>query len=356
MQPSGDSGDSSSEEEESSGQDDDSTVAEELAYLRQVQKSTPAMSRSTDLQQHRVISQQQQQQQQKMRHWHDRSSSRASSQSGHMSMMTAPSELRRLSQTSQNSISNIRSLSAASGRSTMGLGIGTPISRRNMNRRKELYDDHFDDSVNPWSLHPSTHQYKVDEPPLANRQSSQQDMSALYRSPVSTSSSATATQQYTNEHRLGRADSQTAEQTVLGPATKRALEALQREIEVLNERINELRKELVDRDQSKRIVTVKKAPSATTTAADDEGWKWVFKVIIPLFFSKHIEFVFYGGNKINLGCSETCPNESDDRFCTSTRFIQKRKPRSLCYSWSNSKVFAKVQSSSLVRLIQTNKQ
>jgi hypothetical protein len=272
MQPSGDSGDSSSEEEETSELEDDSSVdAEELAYLREVQKATPSLSRSSDTPQRRPISRQQQQQ--KMRHWHDRSSSRASSQSGHMSMMTAPSELRRLSQTSQSS--NIRPLSVASGRSTMGLDMNMSIHRKNLNRGRELYDDHFDDSVNPWSLHPSARQYKAEEPSLPSGRSSQQDMSTLYRSPLSTSSSVTATQQYANEHRLGRV---TAEQTVLGPATKRALEALQREIEALNERIDGLRKELVDRDQSKRSDIVKKASS--TAADDDEGWKWVFKVNI----------------------------------------------------------------------------
>jgi hypothetical protein len=351
MQPSGDSGDSSSEEE-TSGQEDDSSVssvdAEELAYLREVQKATPVMSRSTDLQQRRTISRQQQQQ--KMRHWHDRSSSRASSQSGHMSMMTAPSELRRLSQAS--SLSNTRPLSIASGRSIVGVETSTPIGRRNMNRRRELYDDHFDDSVNPWSLHPSSRQYKVEEPSLPSGRSSQQDVSAIYRSPLSTSSSATATQQFADEHRLGRVNSQPTEQTVLGPATKRALEALQREIETLNERIDGLRKELADRDQSKRYGIVKKSSPA---AADDDGWKWVFKVNIgDAFYALKEEC----NNEIKklLGCSETCPNESDDSFCTFTHFIQKRKPHSLCYSWSNSKAFAQVQSSTLAWLIQTNKQ
>lgn len=271
MQPSGDSGDSSSEEEDATSQDESSigsAEAEEKAYLRQVQRSTPIMSRR-----------QPPPVQQKTR-WQERSSSRASSQSGRMSMMTAPTELRRLSISSSNS-NILRPLSAASGRS--GLEVNNNkrsiIQQQRSNNRRELYEDNFDDSVNPWVLHPSTRQYKTDQVPLMQQRDSQQDLSALYRSPMSTtSSSATATQQqYLSLNAQQQQQQQQHEQTVLGPATKRALEALQQEIESLNERINGLRKELIARDAistSKKLVKPKNASSN----GDEDGWKWVFKV------------------------------------------------------------------------------
>lgn len=270
MQPSGDSGDSSSEEEDATSQDESSVgsaEAEERAYLRQVQRSTPIMNRR-----------QPPPVQQKTR-WQERSSSRASSQSGRMSMMTAPTELRRLSISSSNS-HTLRPVSAASGRSGLEMNSNSKrsgIQQQRSNNRRELFEDNFDDSVNPWVLHPSTRQYKMDQGPLMQQRDSQQDLSALYRSPMSTtSSSATATQQqYLSLN--AQQQQQQHEQTVLGPATKRALEALQQEIESLNERINGLRKELVARDTSSTSKKLVKSKN-TNNNGDEDGWKWVFKV------------------------------------------------------------------------------
>lgn len=277
MQPSGDSGDSSSEDDDDDDDYDDddddrdqdessvgSAEAEERAYLRQVQRSTPIMNRRP----------MPPPQQQKARWQHEqRPSSRASSQSGRMSMMTAPSELRRLSISSSNNSTTLRPVSAASARSGFGMSKRDGVQQRTAKR--ELYEDNFDDSVNPWVLHPSSRQYRMEPVPSMQQRESPQDLSALYRSPMSTtSSSATATQQ----QYVSLSSQQQHEQTVLGPATKRALEALQQEIEALNERINGLRKELVARDSassaSKRLVK----SSTAASNGDEDGWKWVYKV------------------------------------------------------------------------------
>lgn len=235
MQPSGESGDSSSEE------DDDSSVgsadAEELAYLRQVEKSIPNRRQPPP----------------PTRQWRggERASSRASS-TGQISMRTAPTEFR-----SQSSRSvDLRSMSAASVRA----------------KGSRVYDENFDDSVNPWVLHPSARQFNN----IPNRSNSlQQD---VYRSPMSTSSSVTATQ-YNNSminERSSLLERPSDQHMLLGPATKRAIESIQHEIEALNERINGLRKEMVDRD-NKRIIPVKKS---TSSSIPEDGWKWVIKVNI----------------------------------------------------------------------------
>lgn len=194
-------------------------------------------------------------------------------------MMTAPSELRRLSISSSNS-TPLRPVSAASGRSGLDMNKRTGIQQRMASNNKSgLYEDNFDDSVNPWVLHPSTRQYRMDEVPPMQQRDSQQDLSALYRSPMSTtSSSATATQQQylSLNSQQQQQQQQQHEQTVLGPATKRALEALQQEIEALNERINGLRKELVARDTASASKRLAKPTQASNGSED--GWKWVFKV------------------------------------------------------------------------------
>lgn len=66
----------------------------------------------------------------------------------------------------------------------------------------------------------------------------------------------------------------------LGPATKRALESLQNEIIALNERIDDLRKELVERDRQRAIKRKSDTEEETESESDDmgDGWKWVIKV------------------------------------------------------------------------------
>ncbi|KAI9255739.1 hypothetical protein BDA99DRAFT_149443 [Phascolomyces articulosus] len=100
----------------------------------------------------------------------------------------------------------------------------------------------------------------------------------------------------------------------LGPATKRALESLQTEVIALNSRIDELRRELVIRDQRDAAVAAaakantKKQPisgltlssipprrttsetSSSSNGDDDisDGWKWVIKVSFILSFFSSI--------------------------------------------------------------------
>lgn len=251
MQPSGDSGDSSSEEDSSVGSSD----AEEIAYLRQIERATPNTTRR---------------QQQASRTWRNHqhhhnnlagSSSRASSRAsstGQLSMATAPTEFGRMSQQSSSRSVDIRPNSVASSN----------YNRTNtlLRGKRVLYDDaHFDESINPWVLQSSTGYNNRATP-------EQQD---IYRSPISTSSSVTATQynnSVTNERfTLGRSQDQ---HVLLGPATKRAIESIQKEIEALNERIHGLRKEMLDRDGKKKV-TKKNKPASVP----EDGWKWVIKVI-----------------------------------------------------------------------------
>ncbi|KAI8076957.1 acyl CoA binding protein-domain-containing protein [Thamnidium elegans] len=68
----------------------------------------------------------------------------------------------------------------------------------------------------------------------------------------------------------------------LGPATKRALESLQSEIIALNERIDDLRKELVERDRQRAIKRKSDTEEETEPESDDmgDGWKWVIKAAL----------------------------------------------------------------------------
>ncbi|KAI9334851.1 acyl CoA binding protein-domain-containing protein [Pilaira anomala] len=70
----------------------------------------------------------------------------------------------------------------------------------------------------------------------------------------------------------------------LGPATKRALESLQNEIIALNERIDDLRKELVERDRQRAIRKKSDTEEGEETESDIEdigdGWKWVIKAAL----------------------------------------------------------------------------
>ncbi|ORX58324.1 hypothetical protein DM01DRAFT_1223371 [Hesseltinella vesiculosa] len=62
----------------------------------------------------------------------------------------------------------------------------------------------------------------------------------------------------------------------LGPATKRALETLQAEIIALNERVDDIRQEILRRNPQHAIVS-----SSSAADGDDwDGWKWVIKAAI----------------------------------------------------------------------------
>lgn len=108
-----------------------------------------------------------------------------------------------------------------------------------------------------------------------------------FQSPVppgsSTSSSVTATPYNHQDIRPQSQNTNRNESYIvgLGPATKRALESLQNEVIALNDRIDDLRKELVERD--KQRLNIRKTngdQNDDDESADDIGdsWKWVIKV------------------------------------------------------------------------------
>ncbi|CAO3587915.1 unnamed protein product [Absidia cylindrospora] len=91
---------------------------------------------------------------------------------------------------------------------------------------------------------------------------------------------------HTRENRLST-DQQYTSIVALGPATKRALEILQAEILALNERIDGLRQELIDRDQkdlqNKKKKSILSGRNLSQRGDDDEiwdAWGWVFKAAL----------------------------------------------------------------------------
>ncbi|OAD01640.1 hypothetical protein MUCCIDRAFT_156605 [Mucor lusitanicus CBS 277.49] len=77
----------------------------------------------------------------------------------------------------------------------------------------------------------------------------------------------------------------------LGPATKRALESLQNEVIALNDRIDDLRRELAERDKLQRAKSNKDQDSGGDGDVDDDddsdssydmgdGWRWVIKAAV----------------------------------------------------------------------------
>jgi hypothetical protein len=171
-------------------------------------------------------------------------------------------------------------------------------------------DDHF--GVNPWAVnHPgTTRRYKLEPDDLSDDSIDEQyariDLYpqqhptttpvAAARIPSHSSvSSSSYYQRPLHPHegappphttlppdlpRLGNrllTEQQYTSVVALGPATKRALETLQAEIIGLNERIDGLRQELIDRDDMQ-----KKRTLMTTNDEDDDevwdAWGWVLKV------------------------------------------------------------------------------
>lgn len=151
---------------------------------------------------------------------------------------------------------------------------------RNLSRDSPLFNHHHLDE-NPWSDYPRTDSRSTTHTNVSSVQ--------LLPSPVmggrlrtlqspfhgsSAASSVTATLSNVRPRRLEQALTQDYASVVsLGPATKRALESLQAEVIALNERIDDLRHELLRRDRA----------STSLPPADDDdewdGWKWVIKVI-----------------------------------------------------------------------------
>lgn len=276
-----------------------STEAEERDYLLEIQRDnhkvptsytqnrststtqlpvSPALSRSYRLRQPPPPSSQR------------RPPSVASTQSGQVSVRTAPTTRR---PSTSSSTSKVLHTDAAR--------VGRPM----------INEEPFDPHVNPWA--PPLQRYKIDD-----GQSMDEDNGRLMQLPspvISANSMHQQQQQQQQQHSISlrsshhgssAASSMTATPTVtrlpidtsnnqlltdqqytsvvaLGPATKRALDTLQAEIVALNERIDGLRQELTERNQSRRL------PNNKSNADDDddeddansevwEGWKWVAKV------------------------------------------------------------------------------
>jgi hypothetical protein len=152
-----------------------------------------------------------------------------------------------------------------------------PIDNRNKNTLK---DEYIDDNINPWQqIPPSKRYYQEDQRQYVNKTPTMRQPSPMYnQSPpqqqnirsLSASSSVTATPR----NRMS-ADSSTLEQytatVALGPATKRALESLQNEVIALNDRIDDLRRELVESDKRRAVKNERRAPNG-------DGWKWILNV------------------------------------------------------------------------------
>ncbi|KAI7904600.1 acyl CoA binding protein-domain-containing protein [Cokeromyces recurvatus] len=107
----------------------------------------------------------------------------------------------------------------------------------------------------------------------------------------STSSSVTATPQNlisdsNNRNRnylFGiQQEGQSLYTVALDPTIKRALESLQNEVTTLNERVDGLRREIIERDKQRKI-TIANSGNNKDDSSDniiDEGWKWVFKAAL----------------------------------------------------------------------------
>lgn len=100
----------------------------------------------------------------------------------------------------------------------------------------------------------------------------------------SASSSVTATPHLREQSVYTPTDSRPASRSqytsvvALGPATKRALESLQQEIIALNDRIDDLRRELVERDKQRAVRKKSDDEEEESDDTMDDGWKWVIKV------------------------------------------------------------------------------
>ncbi|KAI9032920.1 hypothetical protein CLU79DRAFT_728762 [Phycomyces nitens] len=217
-------------------------------------------------------------------------------------------------------------------------GMHSPLIQRTPVRRPlrdppplglpRLFQETFDDKSNPWAQQPSQQRYRVDHSSSEDSIDDQNNLraaiaSASMTSPMITSqrtrppggspiqgssatSSVTATptsvaRPFLTQRASSRAQERSFDPRLpsdasfsmisLGPATKRALESLQAEIIALNERIDDLRQELVERNKESvnRTLTRDKKPSVVRDRNEDEeedeeddeevweGWRWVIK-------------------------------------------------------------------------------
>ncbi|KAI8335880.1 acyl CoA binding protein-domain-containing protein [Chlamydoabsidia padenii] len=110
--------------------------------------------------------------------------------------------------------------------------------------------------------------------------------SSLLEESINTSVTGLPSETYRQQRYPGNrllTDQQYTSVVALGPATKRALETLQAEIIGLNERIDGLRQELVDRDDAAQKKNLRLSNAKNDNDDDDEvwdAWGWVLKAAL----------------------------------------------------------------------------
>ena len=113
----------------------------------------------------------------------------------------------------------------------------------------------------------------------------------------------------------------------LGPATKRALESLQNEVIALNDRIDDLRRELVERDKQQRLKLNNNQSSDDDNDNElsydmGDGWRWVIKVCYK--FNYHRTLFFNISFMSNVGCYKICRCKPNDSFHHLFHIIQNK--------------------------------
>lgn len=141
---------------------------------------------------------------------------------------------------------------------------------------------------NPWAHHPATMMRERNLKTPTSISSLRLTSSSPKPPPESTSNSSSVTATPHNRLVYTPTSSNHEPFHALGPATKRAIEYLQSELIALNERVDDLRRELIERDKQRLIQFKKNEQSITTNTTtttnnnnnedNNYGWKWVMKV------------------------------------------------------------------------------
>ncbi|KAI9277875.1 hypothetical protein BY458DRAFT_504309 [Sporodiniella umbellata] len=189
------------------------------------------------------------------------------------------------------SVASTQTMVTAPGTPHQFPSLRRPSSSMSMSRRglqmtgRDLLTNSFQEEEqhlmdgNPWAQHPIMKERNAKTPTTTSSVRLSSPSSRPYFRPGSSnSSSVTATPHNrptftpTSNHEPFQA---------LGPATKRALELLQNEVVTLNERIDDLRKELVERDKH-RLIQFNKSekPKDKDNSCENDGWKWVIKAAL----------------------------------------------------------------------------
>ncbi|KAL1927146.1 hypothetical protein VTP01DRAFT_5109 [Rhizomucor pusillus] len=216
-----------------------------------------------------------------------------------------------------SSASNMRRMSRASSVATVHtaaefLRPESSASRGRMTRyaattpREALFDENFDPNMNPWAQHPlvdNTRRYHLDDGRSSDEDEDDLKPSSIVQLPSPVVSSSHAVQALRSPPYNQRASSTTSSMTAtgpsvsrnenpllteqqytsvvaLGPATKKALDTLQAEIVALNERIDGLRQELLERKRMDRQRDSKEKDLQGRPGGDGGGWKWLVRTAI----------------------------------------------------------------------------